>query len=456
MSGEKNNNSTVLAFASAITSKINGLISSHNSNTSAHSDKESVSNKVTSWSSPTSNNKYASEKLVKDSLDNKQDTLVSGTSIKTINNESLLGSGNLTIESNSGSNVIDYYWDPTTEEVVLVYGSGGGSGGGGSIDIDSTWIANSTNPVESQLIQTALNAKQDTLVSGTSLKTINNQSLLGSGNITVLTSHQSLADCLQKSQTAGLVKNDGTIDENNYALASHNHSGTYANATHTHTQSQVTDLTLSSLGGVVTVEEQQTADTGFTKTYVIKQNGSQVGSKINIPKDFLVKSATVKTVTVANTPVNGYVSGDKYLDFIINSKDGTATDEHLYVLVSDLVDTEIDWSNVQNKPSIPSKTSDLNNDSGFITSSSVPSASSTTPSADTTAGSYGSGTSYARSNHTHPKSTLYAEASHTHSAYVNPTICDNLTTNDATQVLSAKQGKVLNDLVGQAISYINQ
>lgn len=37
-----------------------------------------------------------------------------------------------------------------------------------------------------------------------------------------------------------------------------------------------------------------------------------------------------------------------------------------------------------------------------------------------------------------------------------PTIVDNLTTNDATQVLSAKQGKVLNDLIGDAITYINQ
>ena len=35
-------------------------------------------------------------------------------------------------------------------------------------------------------------------------------------------------------------------------------------------------------------------------------------------------------------------------------------------------------------------------------------------------------------------------------------IADNLTTNDATQALSAKQGKVLNDLIGSAISYINQ
>ena len=35
-------------------------------------------------------------------------------------------------------------------------------------------------------------------------------------------------------------------------------------------------------------------------------------------------------------------------------------------------------------------------------------------------------------------------------------IVDNLTTNDATKVLSAKQGYQLNQLIGQAISYINQ
>lgn len=67
---------------------------------------------------------------------------------------------------------------------------------------------------------------------------------------------------------------------------------------------------------------------------------------------------------------------------------------------------------------IPSATSELNNNSGFITSSSIPSASSTTPSADTTNGSVGDGTTWARSNHTHPKSSLYAEASHTHPQYL--------------------------------------
>lgn len=88
----------------------------------------------------------------------------------------------------------------------------------------------------------------------------------------------------------------------------------------------------------VTVEEQSTADTGYAKTYVVKQNNAQVGSKINIPKDFLVKSGQVKSCTTANNPVSGYAVGDKYIDFVINSKDGSATDEHMYILVSDLVE----------------------------------------------------------------------------------------------------------------------
>ncbi len=54
----------------------------------------------------------------------------------------------------------------------------------------------------------------------------------------------------------------------------------------------------------------------------------------------------------------------------------------------------------------------------YITSSSVPSASSSTPSADTTNGSVGTGTTWARSDHTHPKSSLYAESTHTHEEYI--------------------------------------
>lgn len=53
------------------------------------------------------------------------------------------------------------------------------------IGLDDTPTANSNNLVKSGGVKSALDAKQNTLVSGTSIKTINNESLLGSGNISI-------------------------------------------------------------------------------------------------------------------------------------------------------------------------------------------------------------------------------------------------------------------------------
>lgn len=50
---------------------------------------------------------------------------------------------------------------------------------------DITPTSGSTNPVTSNGIYEAFEDKQDTLVSGTNIKTINNESILGSGNITI-------------------------------------------------------------------------------------------------------------------------------------------------------------------------------------------------------------------------------------------------------------------------------
>lgn len=60
---------------------------------------------------------------------------------------------------------------------------------------------------------------------------------------------------------------------------------------------------------------------------------------INIPKDYLVRSAEVKVVETADTPYTGAVVGDKYIDFTINTKDGdgTGTAVHLYIAVNDLI-----------------------------------------------------------------------------------------------------------------------
>ena len=91
---------------------------------------------------------------ITDKISNKQDKLVNGTNIKTINGNSLLGSGNITINT-SGT-------------------------------IDSALSTTSTNPVQNKVITNALNNKQDKLVSGTDIKSINNTSLLSSGNLQLL------------------------------------------------------------------------------------------------------------------------------------------------------------------------------------------------------------------------------------------------------------------------------
>lgn len=87
-----------------------------------------------------------------------------------------------------------------------------------------------------------------------------------------------------------------------------------------------------------TIAQQQTAETGYAATYYLTKDGTQVGAKINIPKDFLVKAATLETVETADVPYEGAQVGDKYIDFVINAKDASATAEHLYLPVNELVD----------------------------------------------------------------------------------------------------------------------
>lgn len=83
-----------------------------------------------------------------------------------------------------------------------------------------------------------------------------------------------------------------------------------------------------------TVVKQTTAEAGFSSTYYLTKNGTQAGSKINIPKDMVVQSGSVKTVTTKDSPQQGFVIGDKYIDLVL----ANAENSHIYILVSDLVD----------------------------------------------------------------------------------------------------------------------
>ena len=104
----------------------------------------------------------AADKTKLDGIDmtTKQDKLTSGETIKTINGESILGSGNLVIGG------VDAYTKAEADEKFAT----------------NTQITELTNNVS-----TLQNDKQDKLVSGTNIKTINGQSVIGEGNIDIVT-----------------------------------------------------------------------------------------------------------------------------------------------------------------------------------------------------------------------------------------------------------------------------
>jgi hypothetical protein len=95
-------------------------------------------------------------------------------SFTTEERDEIITGGNALLIYNETNERIEKY-DPITEEWGPLEGGGGASSWG---DITGT-LSNQTD------LQNALNTKQATLVSGTNIKTINNESLLGSGNITI-------------------------------------------------------------------------------------------------------------------------------------------------------------------------------------------------------------------------------------------------------------------------------
>ena len=88
----------------------------------------------------------------------------------------------------------------------------------------------------------------------------------------------------------------------------------------------------------VTVVKDDTPETSaYIASYTIKQGETVLSPKINIPKDYVVKSAELCTVTTAGEPYPEAQVGDKYIDFVVNTADqGDA--KHIYLPVNDLVD----------------------------------------------------------------------------------------------------------------------
>lgn len=88
----------------------------------------------------------------------------------------------------------------------------------------------------------------------------------------------------------------------------------------------------------VDVVKKATANAGYIASYQVTVDGTVVGADINIPKDYLVKSADIKVVAAADDPYTGAAVGDKYIDFVVNTVGGDGNESHIYLSVQDLVD----------------------------------------------------------------------------------------------------------------------
>lgn len=126
-----------------------------------------------------------------------QETLISGENIKTINNQSLLGSGNIEIQGGGGGTQVQADWDET--------------------DPTSMAYINNKPDLSVYALESELQDYQPELVSGQNIKTINNESLLGSGNITIQSGSSEEVDTLAEAsikQTLDLEQDMSILEAN--------------------------------------------------------------------------------------------------------------------------------------------------------------------------------------------------------------------------------------------------
>lgn len=220
-----------------------------------------------------------------------------------------------------------------------------------------------------------------------------------------------------KSNTSGLLKNDGTVDTSTYLTSS---------ALSNYVQKSNTTGLLKNDGTVDT-----TSYSTFSGSY------SDLTNKPSIPSsssDLSDGSSLVKTSSTSGLLKNDgsvMTSGTGSSNWAVGNHTHTKSQVTDFPSLS-TVATSGSYSDLSNKPSIPSSSSDLSDGSSLIKTS------STTGLLKNDGSVMTSGTG----------SSNWATGNHTHSGMLTSSdIADNLTTNDATKVLSAKQGKILYDLI---------
>ena len=301
--------------------------------------------------------------------DSKQDLLVSGTNIKTINHTSLLGSGNIDIQGGSNVDVVTSWeetlsdtkvpsekltknsldakadasslatvattgdYDDLTDKPSIPSSSSDLSDGSNIVKKSSTsGLLKNDGSVDTTAYST-FDGNYNNLTNKPTIPTIPTNVSAFTNDVGYLTQHQSLANYIQKSSTSGLLKNDGTVDTTSYlsSLPSHTHDDRY------YTESEMDSL----LNNKLDVED------AFSGSY---------NDLSDVPTSFNPSSHNHSISDVSNlqTSLNAKLeTGDV----------GSAALSNDYYDLDNLPSLfDGDYDSLTNKPSIPSKTSELTND----------------------------------------------------------------------------------------------
>ena len=156
-----------------------------------------------------------------------QTKLVSGTSIKTINNESLLGSGNITIQGGSSVDVVTS-WEATLSDTKVPSEKLTKNSLDGKLDnaLSSTAVSIASNDdilitdySDSNKIKRVANILASQVKDGTAHSNIGSSA--NDTQATINTDiNTALGNKVSKSSTTGLLKNDGTVDTSAYITSS--------------------------------------------------------------------------------------------------------------------------------------------------------------------------------------------------------------------------------------------
>lgn len=322
---------------------------------------------VTEWETTLSDSKVASEKLTKDSLDGKADSshthtvsnitdfpsIPSDVSDLTDNNDVIptkisdLTNDSDFIEKSNTTGLVKNDGTIDTTSYSTFSGSYNDLSNKPSIPSSSSDLSDGSNIVKksstSGLLKndgsvdttaySTFDGNYNNLTNKPTIPTIPTNVSAFTNDVGYLTQHQSLANYIQKSSTSGLLKNDGTVDTTSYlsSLPSHNHDDRY---------------------------------------YIESEMDSLLNNKLDVEDAFSGSYNDLSDVPTSFNPSshNHSISDVSNLQTSLNAKLETG-DVGSAALSNDYYDLDNlpslfdgDYDSLTNKPSIPSKTSELTND----------------------------------------------------------------------------------------------